>query len=230
MARKIKIDNAILKKLQSGKKERKVNVREKRQYYLIVCEGEKTEPNYFEGLKQTLPQGVLTTIQIDIKGIGDNTRSLVKKAKQIKLSIEDTGRSVDKLWVVFDRDSFSADSFNNAIHSCHDSRPRIHCAWSNEAFELWYLLHFNFYNNSISRDDYKALIEKELKPYLGKNYRYLKNSKDMFDMLTKYGNREQAIKWAKDLAKEYEGQGNFADQNPCTMVYKLVEELVGMVG
>ncbi len=229
MARKVKIDNAVLKRLQLQKSDRKLNFREKRLYYVIVCEGEKTEPNYFEGLKQTLPAGVLTTCQIDIHGIGANTLSLVKRAKKIKDTIENTsGRMVDKLWVVFDRDSFTPDSFNNAIHSCQKSKSKIHCAWSNEAFELWYLLHFHFYNTAMSREDYKSFIEENLRPHLGKNYRYQKNSELMYSLLNKYGDQNQAIKWADDLSKLYEGQTNYADHNPCTLVYKLVEELAGL--
>jgi len=202
---------------------------EKRIYYLIVCEGQKTEPNYFEGLKQTLPQGVLTTCQINIQGLGNNTISLVRQAKNIKSRIEEeSGREVDKLWVVFDKDSFSADSFNNAINSCQTSRPKIHCAWSNEAFELWYLLHFHNFNTALSREDYTGLIEKNLKPHLGADFKYKKNSVEMFHFLTRYGDIHQAIKWAKELARQYEGQGNFADHNPCTMVFQLVEELISM--
>ena len=45
MARKIKIDNAILKRRQHSAPKRKVRVINCN--ILIVCEGEKTEPNYF---------------------------------------------------------------------------------------------------------------------------------------------------------------------------------------
>ncbi|HRY33040.1 MAG TPA: RloB family protein [Bacteroidales bacterium] len=229
MAGKVKIDNAVLKRHQARQTERKLDVRAKRTYYVIVCEGEKTEPNYFEGLKKALPPGVLQTCQIDIHGIGDNTLSLVRKAKKIKKSIEeDSGRVVDKLWVVFDRDSFTPESFNNAILSCQHSRPKIHCAWSNEAFELWYLLHFHFFNTAISRGDYKSLIEKALRPHLGKAYRYRKNSEEMYSILEKYGNQEQAIQWAGNLVNQHAGNKNFATHNPCTMIYQLVEELIVM--
>lgn len=48
MARKIKIDNAILKRRQHSAPKRKVRVINCN--ILIVCEGEKTEPNYFRVL------------------------------------------------------------------------------------------------------------------------------------------------------------------------------------
>lgn len=47
MARKIKIDNAVLKRRVRKEQKRKIEFKSKRKFYLIVCEGEKTEPNYF---------------------------------------------------------------------------------------------------------------------------------------------------------------------------------------
>ncbi len=70
MARKIKIDNAILKRRQRIDRKRKMGIKSKRLFYLIVCEGEKTEPNYFESLKEALPKGVLEMTNIDIDGTG----------------------------------------------------------------------------------------------------------------------------------------------------------------
>lgn len=60
MARKIKIPNERLKRFGREEQKRKKDIRKKRKFYLIVCEGEKTEPNYFQGLKEDLPKGVLT--------------------------------------------------------------------------------------------------------------------------------------------------------------------------
>lgn len=77
MARKIKIPNERLKLYSREVHKRKQDIRAKRIYYLIVCEGEETEPNYFEGLKQDLPKGVLTTCQIDIEETEHNTQPLV---------------------------------------------------------------------------------------------------------------------------------------------------------
>lgn len=227
MARKIKIPNEHLKRYARQEQKRKLNVRAKRMYYLIVCEGAATEPNYFEGLKQDLPKGVLTAYQIDIEGTGRNTQSLVDEALRLKEAYEkNTTRPVDKLRVVFDRDSFAANDFNNAIVRCAQNTPVIGCAWSNEAFELWYLLHFHYYNNAISRKDYQDLIEENLRPFLGENYRYQKNSIEMYALLKEYGSIEDAIRNAKNLERNFAGRQDYANHNPCTMVYKLVEELL----
>jgi hypothetical protein len=168
MARKIKVSNEQLKRFARQEEKRKKDIRSKRQYYLIVCEGAKTEPNYFEGLKSDLPKGILTAYQIDVKGTGYNTQSLIDEALRLKMVYErEHGRPVDKLWTVFDRDSFSGSDFNNAIIRCENATPVIGCAWSNEAFELWYLLHFHYYNNAMNRKDYQDLIEQNLRPFIG---------------------------------------------------------------
>jgi len=46
MARKVKIPNHVQKRLARDEHKRKRNTKDKRKYFLIVCEGEKTEPNY----------------------------------------------------------------------------------------------------------------------------------------------------------------------------------------
>lgn len=227
MARRIIISKEKLKRFSGKESKRKVNIRSKRKYYLIVCEGTKTEPNYFESLKEDLPKGVLTAYQIDIEGTGRNTRSLVTEAKRIKESYQhQTSRPIDKLWVVFDKDSFTANDFNSAIQQCETSVPKIGCAWSNEAFELWYLLHFNYYNTPIDRAKYQKLIEQNLQPKVGKAYRYQKNSKEMYQLLKQYGDQEAAIRNATRLSQLYEDQKDYANQNPCTMVFELVKELM----
>lgn len=225
MARKIKIPNERLKRFAREEQKRKKNIRNKRRYYLIVCEGEATEPNYFEGLKHDLPKGVLTAYQIDITGTGRNTQSLVDEALRLKGAYEkSTTRRVDKLWVVFDKDSFSSQDFNAAIQRCNGSG--IGCAWSNEAFELWYLLHFQYYDNAMSRRDFKELIEDSLKPVLGDTFRYEKNSEQMYALLKEHGSQENAIRNGKRLVDWYGQRQDYANQNPCTMVWVLVEELL----
>jgi len=51
---------------------------EERKYFLIVCEGARTEPIYFDYWKRFLPNHLIETIQII--GQGDNTINIVKKA------------------------------------------------------------------------------------------------------------------------------------------------------
>ena len=45
-------------------------------------------------------------------------------------------------------------------------------------------------------------------------------------MLDKYGSVDNAIRWAKDLSSSINDE-KYANHNPQTMVFRLVEELLG---
>lgn len=196
-------------------RERRLDTREERQRFLIVCEGEKTEPNYFESFRQDLPQQV---VQLEIFGEGASTLSLVAAAQALRDSNASGDYPFDHVWIVFDRDSFDPDDFDNAIHKA-ESRG-MHCAWSNEAFELWYVLHFEFRNTGMSRSEYQS----KLGELLGETYR--KNASDMYQKLSQIGNQSQALAWAKALHDEFMTSGTPPSRsNPCTTVYLLVEKL-----
>jgi len=228
MAHKVKLPNHIEKRKKRAASKRRKDVRSKRKYYLLICEGEKTEPNYFEALKNDLPRGVLELCQIDIEGTGHNTLSLVQLATQRKATFEqELLRSIDKVWVIFDCDSFQPQDFNQAIATCNKT-PDFEAAWTNEAFELWYLLHFHFYNTAISRKQYQQKIEENLKSLFNKNYRYEKNSKNMYALLKRFGNQNAAIKHAQNLEKNWEGRQDFAQHHPCTKIHLLVQELLSL--
>jgi RloB-like protein len=225
MARKIKIDNANLKRL--AQRERMVNVgnRPQRKYILIVCEGTKTEPNYFEAIKAKLPRGVMETI--DIQGLGKNTLTIIEDGIKLReKALKEKYRIYDEVWAVFDKDSFPDRNFNNAINRAESQG--IDCAWTNEAFELWYLLHFQYVDVGMSRENYKPFIERELTKKMGKPFSYKKNAVDMYSILQVYGNETQAIEWAKSLEQLYDNK-EFATHNPCTKVHILVSKLKNLV-
>lgn len=190
------------KRNSRGYRDRDVETRLPRERFLIVCEGERTEPNYF--LNFRVPKEVL-----DVQGLGFNTVSLVKKAIELKRLGEYT-----QVWCVFDRDSFPPENFNNALSLAKQRGIRV--AYSNEAFELWYLLHFHFFNSAITREDYKDKLSK----LMGKKYE--KKSPTMFDELLE--RQSTAIENARRLLIVYEFNNPLKD-NPSTTVHLLVEEL-----
>lgn len=219
MARIAKIDNAFKKRFERNEQKRPVETRERRICFLIICEGEKTEPNYFEGLRKDLPVGTLVIADMTIKGTGKNTESLIEFSINYR---KRSNQSFDRTWAVFDRDSFTEEQFNNSIIRAEANQ--INCAWSNEAFELWFLLHFQLIENGMSRKDYQSYLEREIKRVTGKVYKYKKNDINMFSILIEHGSQEQAINRAKKL-KAHFNDGKHANHNPCTLVYLLIEEL-----
>ncbi len=219
MARTIKIDNALQKRF--AKQTKKSTPRELVSYFLIVCEGEKTEPNYFKSFPKKVGKIIY---DIEFEGGGISTIKVVEKAIELR---DKSKQKYDRVWAVFDRDSFNANSFNSAILKAKANN--IKCAWSNEAFELWYLLHFHNRVTAMKRTEYEKAIEEAVNGKLGKKkkkFEYKKNSPEISTLLSRIGNQELAIKWAKELANSISGE-QFANYNPQTMVFKLVEELNG---
>lgn len=188
-------------KVKSG---RVINTRKLRERFLIICEGTRTEPNYFNVFR--------VTKAVKVIGTGFNTVSLVQKA--IELRDSEGAGEFDQVWCVFDKDSFSDGDFNKAIMLARQNNIKV--AYSNEAFELWYLLHFRYSDAALSRDLYAEMLSN----FLG--FTYKKNSPGMYDSLE--SRRADAIRNAKRLLTLYKPP-NPAKDNPCTTVHLLVEAL-----
>lgn len=174
---------------------------------LIVCEGEKTEPNYFRAFR-------VTSAVVKIKSMGKNTKRLVLAAKRFMDEGIKKDETFDQVWCVFDRDSFGVADFNMALKIAQ--KYGIQVAYSNEAFEVWYLLHFSYFNSAVSRKDYNTKLARALKKP------YEKNSETMYEDLQSL--QSKAIKNAKKLLQSYDPHKPVND-NPCTTVFRLVEEL-----
>ena len=199
----------------SRRKDRIIEARLERERFLIVCEGEKTEPNYFKAFAKNLPPHIIDVV---ILGEGKNTLSLVEVALKERDKYAASDYSFDHVWIVFDKDSFQADNFDNAILKAQAAE--VNCAWSNEAFELWFILHFEYRDTGMSRDEYK----EKLSDILGGPYK--KNSENMYLILSEQGNQTQAIAWARTLFNNFfERKIPPSRSNPCTTVYLLVEKL-----
>lgn len=200
-------------------KRRKENVREKLVRFLIVCEGTKTEPHYFEALINNYISAVR---EVTIEGEGRATVALVDRTQEVKAELErKNAMSFDRVWVVFDKDDF--DDFNDAIKKAH--KLGFQSAWTNEAFELWYYLHFEYLDAGIGRADYIKKLEEAFRKKMGDNhFEYKKGNPDIYKMLQQYGREDLAKRFARQLRGLYNGT-DYAAHKPCTMVDRLVEEL-----
>jgi hypothetical protein len=185
------------------------DTRNLRECILICCEGKATEPNYFR--KFPINSNV---IELDIVGEGFNTLSLVKEAIRLKDAAISINKPYNQIWCIFDKDSFSIDIFNSAIYKAQ--RNGIKIAYSNECFELWYLLHYNFINTACSRKSYKGMLTRCL------GHKYKKNDPTMYEKLLPF--QLKAIKHSMALLKKY-SSCNPAKDNPSTTVHELVQEL-----
>lgn len=191
-----------------------------RKYFLIVSEGERTEPNYFNYFKNFLPKHLVETV--DVHGEGDNTINIVRKAISLR-DIREKSVSLpkyDEVWAVFDKDDFPANRFNSAVRLA--AQFNIESGHSNQSFELWYVLHFQFLQNSLHRSDYIRTLSNIL------GFKYEKNDLNVIKVLFDKGNVRQAIEWAKELEKNCTG-ATPANSCPTTRVYLLVKRLLDYV-
>ena len=189
---------------------RRQGVREIKQSFLIVCEGEKTEPDYFKAFRMTAAT---------VKSVGQamNTITLVSKAISIRDADQKRKKVYDQCWVVFDKDDFPAKDFNQAIRFAE--KNGFHVAYSNQAFEYWFLLHYNLYTGAIHRSRYKDMLTK----LTGMPYRKSEGyGAVMYNLLL--SRQQQAINNAETVLAEI-SHGNPAEEESSTTVQKLVSEL-----
>jgi len=172
---------------------------------LIVCEDSKSSADYLRSFPIDPRR-----IELKVVGTGMNTDSLVEEA--IRLASESSPR-YSHIWCVFDRDSFPPEQYNRAFQLADSHGIRI--AWANEAFELWYLLHFNYFDSAIGRDAYEQKL-------LDRGLKYDKSDKTVYETLKP--RQGIARKHAERLERHWNDCGkNFPQsENPSTSVHKLV--------
>jgi len=193
---------------------RKSKNRSPRETVLIVCEGEKTERHYFQGLKDELKLTNLT-----IKGLGFDPKTLLSKA--VKMLSED---SCDRLYCVFDKDEHL--SYQETVNTIEQYRNRkrghipVHAITSVPCFEYWLLLHFKESTSPYEKTGNKSTGEKivsDLKKYIPN---YSKEDRDIFEKTKAH--LDNAIKRAKKVRQQQKDNGT---DNPSTKVHELVEYL-----
>jgi len=189
---------------------RRCGVRNIKQTFLIIYEGEKTEPDYFNAFRMT---------SATVKAVGQamSTMTLVAKAISIREADKAKKRLYDQCWVVFDKDDFPAKDFNQAITTAE--KAGFHVAYSNQAFEYWFLLHYNLYQGAIHRSRYADMLTK----LTGMPYSKVEGyGARMYNLLKQM--QPTAINNAKKVLENISG-GNPALEESSTTVHRLVEEL-----
>lgn len=186
------------------------NIRETRKCFRIVCGGTETEPNYFKSFRKL-------GVNVKVDGYAVCPSQLVAKAKR-----EKRAGDYSQVWCVFDRDSgtFTSEDFNEAIKNAEQAGIQI--AYSNECFELWYVLHFCYHQTASSCQDYINILHRHL------GCTYSKTSKKMYEYLEEHGYQADAIQHAEKLLAQYDASLPRDQANPSTTVHHLVRELIKM--
>lgn len=186
---------------------------------LIVGEGVHTEPSYFEQFREP-------GVRVVAIGLGEGTRKLVNDVEAHKIKEEKKlGKSFDEIWVAFDKDSFP--DFEQAVKEACDKG--YHVAYSNQAIEYWFILHFMDHQGAaLDRKEYAKTLNNLLKSN-GIPLRYDPDSKtispELFDVL--YKKLQFAYDRADRLYKYKVGQGKHTEES-ITTIHLLINSINGM--
>lgn len=177
--------------------------------FLILCEDEKSSVLYLK--KFPIARQV---VQVECFGTGMNTDSIMEVALTRKKDAINADAPYEEIWVVFDRDSFDDDNYNRAFDLVRNRlHPEVTACWSNECFELWYLLHFGLRQTAIGRAD----INRELTRLLQRDY--VKNDATIYEALL--DKLDTAIQNGKRLAR-INAERDARLENPSTKVHQLI--------
>ena len=187
---------------------RRAGFKQVKKTFLIVCEGVNTEPEYFNAFR-------LTSATVKAIGKGLGTMALVREAISAREQEKQKGKSFNFCWVVFDKDDYQ--NFDEAIEFA--GKNGFEVAYSNQAFELWFLLHFKKYSGKLHRREYPKLLEKHI------GFPYSKQegfAKRLFPILLPF--QSTAITNAETIIAETQGtKPSLAESS--TTVHNLVKKL-----
>lgn len=186
---------------------------------LIVCEGEKTEPNYFKALIDDLQ---LNTANIIIANdiAGSSPRAIVDFA----LEEYKKNREYDRVYCVFDKDRHT--TYDNALDRIKRTKlgkgHSIVAVTSVPCFEFWLLMHFTYTTKQFDtgKGSICSNVISDLKKYLPN---YEKGFLDIYNSTS--SEIITAIKNCKKIAKHCR---NANTDMPSTKVYDLVEYLMNL--
>lgn len=135
---------------------------------LIVCEGAKTEPNYFNEIR-ILERLSSAHVVIIPSTLGTDPLNVVKSAIE---EFEKT-RAYDKVFVVFDRDDHL--TYDNAIAKAEATDGKLRndekravpfkAIVSVPSFEFWLLLHFEDVQAWLHRDEVMRRLRQHIPNY-----------------------------------------------------------------
>lgn len=183
--------------------------------FVIVCEGEKTEPIYFNNYRVRNSGLKIETPDCE----GTDPKSLVDFANECINEFDLDFNFGDEIWVVFDCDSNTDEQIERAKKI---ARKNIKFCFSNPCFEFWYLIHFIDYTFPLDRSVACSKLKNHIKCY--------EKNIDVFDDLLHY--RDDAIKRAENLNKFHTDASKelfSTESNPSTQVFKLVNKILKLI-
>jgi hypothetical protein len=184
-------------------------------YYLIITDTKETEKNYFDGIRDLIPEHLKSRLVIKVEKAA--TVDLVMRAKELR----DQDPQYRVPWIVFDRDQVK--DFDGIIKNAEIEEVKV--GWSNPCIEIWFFAYFGdipMIADSVTccnkfSDKYKSETKQK----------YEKAAKDVYKKLLQYGNEDDAIRLSERKFKQLlnEGKSKPSEMWPGNTVFELIREL-----
>lgn len=191
--------------------------------YLVVTEGQKTEPHYFIELRNRLR---LSSTDVEVTHAdGTDALSIVNYAIQLRDKRSRAARKnialpkYDEAWAVFDTERADTNPHLHDALQLAEARS-IRVALSNPAFEYWILLHYE-YTTAAFADCYEVIGRIQDNGFIA---HYQKGATPVGEILERV---RDGVRHARRCRQQHEGHQQQAQQfwNPCTQVDELVTAL-----
>lgn len=195
---------------------RREPIREPYDHVLIVCEGGKSEPNYFKRFRVVYR---LSSANVEIvSASGTDPISVVSHGEAELASNE-----YDKVFCVFDRDGHT--NYDAAVRRIAESDAgmayRLIAVTSWPCFEIWILLHFEYSSAPFSAVGSASACDAVIAKVRNYFPAYAKGSDDVFDQL------ESKLHDAIENATRLQNYNtNSVSSNPATKIHELVNYLI----
>lgn len=222
--------------------------------FIIFCEDEVSEYHYFKWFETSLikvniirkQKSMLTNVKKAITYCAQND---ILTYDGTKYSSENSGIEI---WCVYDRDiekqpkevAENDNEFNLSLDLAAQSN--INVAWSNDAFELWVLLHLMEIDPNVEDTKKRTYYYEKLTDYfkvkpdpnedltkalVHSTFGYKRDlkSKDNFINIVRseiLPHTNIAIKRSKTLVEFHKTKTNHYEKKPCTLVHNLVINLL----
>ena len=181
---------------------------------LIVCEGSKTEPQYFEEIR-SFYRIHTANVQVQHSQFGTQPLQVVEYAEELFVA-GDTRRSIqprsfEQVYAVFDRDNHvtyhaaltKADAMKNSLRNNLGQKVLFKAVPSVPCFELWLLLHFEDVLAPIHRTDVYARLRQHLPGYDKGQTGYFQRTRDRIQAAVARANHLISCSTADDGLEPY---------------------------
>jgi hypothetical protein len=159
--------------------------------FVVVCEGQNTEPRYFDALAQLLrlqhAESLISLVTIGIGGtpgtVADRALAEQRSLKRDRRKANDSFTENDEVWAIFDRDRHP--DFDRAVQVCTANGVGI--GRSNPCFEVWLILHEQDYDRPGTSAEIERACEKICNGYSRRGSK----TADILKLLQKLDNAER---------------------------------------